>query len=160
MARYAVLGLALTLMMCGCASGAEVVVELSEEDSIREAVFRTQFEDNVSGQRENANAYFLSVEGGSDPSDELLRKFEGHTPAVKPVSASTLEAGTALVLDRESGLPGLIFDVGEIRWIKGDEVEVEGGYEEASESASGGVFRLRKVKDRWEVVASQMLWIK
>jgi hypothetical protein len=160
MVRYTLLVLALMLAFRGCSSGSEVVAELSEEDSIREAVYRYQFENNVSGQRENANAYYLSLEGGSDPSDQLLRQFEGHTPPVKPVSASTLEAGTALVLDQESGLPGLIFDVGEIRWLSDDEVEVEGGYEEASESASGGVFRLRKEAGRWQVVASQMLWIK
>ena len=100
------------------------------------------------------------MEGGSDPSPQLLKQFDDHRPPVKPVSASVLEAGTAQVLDRESGLPGLIFTIREIRWLSDDEVEVEGGYEEASESGAGNVYRLKKEGGRWKVVEAQMLWIK
>jgi hypothetical protein len=79
---------------------------------------------------------------------------------VKPASASTLEAGTALVVDTESRLPGLIFWISEIRWLGDDNVEVEGGYDEASESAAGNVYYLKREDGRWEVVGAQMLWIK
>jgi hypothetical protein len=159
---YAVLGLAVALVLgiSGCSSGSEIEAELSDEDRIREAVYRYQFADNVSGLGASASFYFLRVEGGGDPSSRLLEQFAGQTPAVKPVSASTLEAGTAQVVDRESRLPGLIFEIDEIRWLGGDEVEVEGGYEEASESAVGSVFRLAKEDGHWRVVSSQMLWIK
>jgi hypothetical protein len=147
------------LIICGCSPDRETT-DLSEEDQIRETVFRYQFDVNVSGLGDAANAYFLSVEGDKDPSAELLKQFEGHHPPVKPVSASTLEPGTAQVLDRESGLPGLAFRITEIRWLADDEVEVDGGYEEASESGSGNTYRAMKRRGQWEVVEHQMLWIK
>jgi hypothetical protein len=79
---------------------------------------------------------------------------------VKPASASTLEAGTALVVDSESRLPGLIFWISEIRWLGENNVEVDGGYDEASESAAGNIYYVQKEDGRWEVVGIQMLWIK
>ncbi len=154
----------LSLMIClafaGCSPDKPVGSQLSREDQIREAVFRYQFEFNASGLGKAANAYFLSVGDHKDPSPELLKQFEAHHPVVKPVSASTLESGTAQVLDKETGLPGLIFRVTEIRWLSDDEVEVDGGYEEASESATGNTYRVVKEAAGWAVVECQMLWIK
>ena len=158
--RDCLLALVVTLAICGCRCSLPAPTQLSDEDTIREAVFRYQFEFNASGQGKAANAYFLCVEGNSDPSSQLLAQFDGHQPPVKPVSASVLEAGTALVLDSESGLPGLRFWVEEIRYLSGSQAEVEGGYEEASESAAGSVYRLEKANGHWQVIASQMLWIK
>jgi hypothetical protein len=152
--------LLVALAIYGCSSDTKVDSQLSEEDQIREAVFRYQFEFNASGLGKAANAYYLSVEGDNDPSPLLLDQFEGHLPRVKPVSASELEAGTAQVIDRESGLPGLIFWIEEIRWLSDHEVQVEGGYEEASESGSVNIYLLEKTGDRWEVVGTQMLIIK
>jgi len=158
--RHILTALVAVLVVCGCSSNREVATWLGEEDQIREAVFRYQFEFNVSGLGQAANAYFLSVEGNKDPSAQLLKRFDGHRPPVKPVSASMLEPGTAQVLDRESGLPGLIFGIAEIRWLSEDEVEADGGYEEASESGTGNTYRVVKEAGRWEVVGCQMLWIK
>jgi hypothetical protein len=160
MIRYLLMVIVAALIICGCSPNREATTHLSEEDQIRETVFRYQFEFNVSGLGDAANAYFLSVEGDKDPSAELLERFEGHRPPVKPVSASTLEPGTAQVLDRESSLPGLIFGITEIRRLTDNEVEVDGGYEEASESGSGNTYRVVKRERHWEVVECQMLWVK
>jgi hypothetical protein len=133
---------------------------LSEQDQIREVVFRYQFEHNVSGQKQAANSYYLEVEEGADPSPQLLAQFVGHHPPVQPVSASMLEAGTALVLDRETGLSGLIFRVDEIRWLGEDAVEVDGGYEEASESGSGNTYHVTRGEEDWQVVGMEPGFIK
>jgi len=160
MIRNMILALLVALVLCGCSSDRKANAQLSEEDHIREAVFRYQFEFNASGLGEAAAAYFLSVEGDNDPSPQLLEQFDSHLPQVKPISASKLEAGTAQVIDRESGLPGLIFWIEEIRWLNEFEVEVEGGYEEASESGSVNIYRLQRKGDRWEVVEDHMILIK
>jgi hypothetical protein len=160
MIRNSLLTLLVLLTLYSCSSGLKGVSPLSEEDQIREVVFRYQFEFNASGLGKSAYAYYLSIEGNDDPSPKLLKQFEGYLPQVKPVSASELEPGTAQVIDRETGLPGLIFWIGEVRWLSNYEVEVEGGYEEASESGSVNIFRLEKKGDRWEVVEAQMLLIK
>ena len=159
MMRLIPIAVALVLLVCGCSSTEQTPTQLSEEDQIREAVFRYQFEFNASGLGEAANAYFLSVEGEQDPSPQLLERFDGHRPPVKPVSASNLEPGTAQVLDSETGLPGLIFRITEMRCVSDDEVEVDGGYYEASESASGNTYSVVKQGGSWQVVDLQAHWI-
>jgi hypothetical protein len=160
MARHLAILLIVVIIGFGCTSENIIESQLSEEDRIHEAIFRYQFENNASGWGKEANVYFLSVGNYEDPSPELLEQFSGHIPVVKPVSASTLEPGTAQVLDIETGLPGLIFRVDGIRWLSDNEVEVDGGYDEASESATGNIYRAIKQSDGWEVVDCQMLWIK
>ena len=56
-----------------------------------------------------------------------------------------------MVLDQECRVSGLIFWITEIRWLGEEEVEVDGGYQEASESAAGNIYRLEKREGRWEV---------
>jgi len=160
MRRSPVVVLVVALVICGCSLGPRIATRLSEEDQIREAVFRYQFEFNASGLGTSANAYFLCVEGGGDPSPELLQQFRRHRPTVKPASASALQPGTAQVVDSDSGLPSLLFLIRQIRQLGTDSAEVEGGYEEASESGSGNVFRLERRDGRWQVVEARMLWIK
>lgn len=63
------------------------------------------------------------------------------------------------MLDGETGLPGLIFRITEMRWLSDDEVEVDGGYYEASESASGNTYSVVKQGGTWEVVGLQPHWI-
>ena len=148
------------LLLCRC-SAAEQGESLSRTgDDIREAVFRHQFEFNASGWRESASAYYLSFEEGKDPGPEFLHRFADHRPVVKPVSASTLEPGTSQILDKSTGLPGLVFRIDEIRWLSDDRVEVDGGYDEASESATGNTYRLVKESGRWVVSDVEMHWIK
>jgi hypothetical protein len=159
MVRYTLLALIVILLAFGCSPDTPVTEHPSEMDQIHEAIFRHQFESNASALGQSATAYFLRV-GDQDPDPHLLRQFADHHPPVKPVSASNLESGTAQVQDSESGLPGLIFWITSIRWLGSDEVELQGGYEEASESAAGSAYHLRKGNTGWEVVSSQMLWIK
>jgi hypothetical protein len=148
------------LLAIACSPGEPPQAPLSEEDQIREAVYRYQFEHNASGQGKSANAYYLGLGHADDASPELLARFEGHTPPVKPLSASKLEPGTALVVDRETGLPGLAFLITGIRWLGDHEVEVDGEYQEASESAAGSAYNLVKENGQWRVVDAQMHWIK
>lgn len=47
-----------------------------------ETFFRYKFENNASAQQQDAEAYFLEIEG-EDPSPEFLARFKGHSPPVK-----------------------------------------------------------------------------
>jgi hypothetical protein len=149
-----------SLLAIGCAPAEPPRAVLSEEDQIREVVFRYQFDFNSSGLGTSASSYYLALGQGNDPSAELLARFEGHTPPVKPLSASELEPGTAQVVDRETGLPGLTFLITDIRWLRDHQVEVDGEYQEASESAAGRTYHLLKENGQWHVIDSQMHWIK
>jgi hypothetical protein len=139
----------------GCAPPKE---ELTPEDQIREAAFRDRFEKNSSALGEDAACYFLRVEGGADPSDDLLAKFEGHSPSVKPASSCTIEEATGAPIDPETGGRSLIFEVGAIEWESPDQVEVDVVYREGNQSAEGGVSTAVQVSGEWTVTKYVMVW--
>jgi len=97
-------------------------VRSGDEDDIREAVFRFQFDHNASGLQQNAKVYFLSLgKGDKDPSDEFMERFRGQKPPVKKVSQGTVSVTG--VKDKETREQGLIFRVTSIKWISHTEID-------------------------------------
>lgn len=134
----------------------------AQENDIREAVFRYQFQHNASGAQQTAEFYCLSLGEYSnelDPDDELMQRFQGHKPAVKKISQCVYgpEMG---VQDADTGQSGgLVFRVTHIEWISDTEVKVEGGYYEGGLSASGNIHWVVRQGNRWVVTKDQMQWI-
>jgi hypothetical protein len=121
------------------------------EDAIREAVFRWQFDHNISGQQQKAQVYFLSIgEKGGDPSDAFMKRFADRKPPVRKKSACTADAYKG-VWDKQTGEEGLILRVTNIKWNSDTEVEVTGGFYAAGASASGNTYTLKKEKGKWKV---------
>jgi hypothetical protein len=131
----------------------------SQEDDIREAVFRWQFDHNVSGQQKKAKVYFLAVgEKYSDPSDQFIKRFADNKPPVRKRSECTADAGKG-VLDKKTGEQGLLFHVTSIKWKSDAQVEVEGGYYEAGLSASGNIYTLKNERGKWKVTNDKLVEI-
>jgi len=151
---------AVLLMCLVCAASCAVPAEsirAKAEDEIREVTFRYQFLHNASGLQQNAKIYFLAIgEEGGDPTDEFMERFADDKPTNKKESQAKLGDG---VKDRDTGERGLIFRVGNIKWVSDTEVEVEGGYYEAGLSSSGNTYFLKKQKDKWVVTKDVMHWI-
>jgi hypothetical protein len=138
------------LLMCvwACPGSAD---RLSQEDDIREAVFRYQFDHNASGQQRNAQVYCLAVgDKQGDPSEQLIKRFGDHTPPVRKMSECSTSPVKGVV-EKRTGKRGLVFRVTNIRWISELEVEVAGGYYEAGLSSSGNTYTVTKPHGRWEV---------
>ena len=143
----------------GCASIASGAPRLSQEDNIREAVFRYQFNHNASGQQQRAAFYCLAVgEKRSDPSDEFMKRFADHKPPVRKVSECQIDPSKG-VIDKRTGTSGLVFRVTGITWISDSEVEAAGGYYEAGLSSSGNTYTLTKQHGQWKVSKDKMNWI-
>jgi len=131
---------------------------LAQEDSIREVVFRYQFDHNASGLKKDAAAYCLSLsDGRTDPSDQFITRFKGNQPPVRKISECGLV--NHVVTDVTTGKRGLIFRVTQMRWISGKEVEVVGGYYEGGLSASGDTYRVVRQHGNWYVSEDRMNWI-
>ena len=147
--------------LTGCAAGVDRAAQL---DDIREATFRYLFVKNASGLQQHAQVYFLSVIDPAtrkrrDSPVEFMARFATNTPRVADASAANSSVPTG-VQDKQTGERGLIFHLGGIRWISDTEVEVDGGYFEASESAAGSTYFLTKKDGRWIVEREEMHWIK
>lgn len=138
--------------------------DASAEDAawdVREAVFRHQFEDNASGQQQSVAYYFLALGNPTereDPPPEFLKRFEGHTPKVVPVSQSTA-ADNSAVIHQDDGKRGLIFQITNLQWIDETTAEVQGGYYEGNVSASGNLYRVEKRGDEWVVTDDRVMWM-
>jgi hypothetical protein len=137
-----------------------------QEDNIREAVFRYQFEHNESGHKKKANVYCLSIEKERDPSEAFIWRFNGHTPPVKKNSecALTNSLGTmkdpvGIVIDKSTRKSGIHFGIQRIEWKNSKEVEVRGGYFENSLSASINIYYVVPKYGGWLVKKSKLLSI-
>jgi hypothetical protein len=127
------------------------------ELDVLEAVFRYQFEHNRSGTRE-PDCIFLALAKRSDPPPELLARFADHVPPVEPVSAADPEGSSGVHRPRRAE-HGIIFGLTAIQWIDEDTVEVDGGYYEASRSASKDTYRVERKDGKWVVVSDKLHWI-
>jgi hypothetical protein len=133
----------------------------TQEENIREAVFRYMFEHNASGQKKNAGVYCLSLgeyDHEIDPSDDLMKRLEGNRPSVRKISECVVHPYES-VADRRTGKQGLIFRVTSIHWNSLREVEVACGYYEGGDSASGNTYTVVQRNGKWEVKTDKMNWI-
>jgi hypothetical protein len=151
------IGSLFVLGMQGEATRSKLELTAAEQDDIREAVFRYQFEHNASGQRQNATFYFLSYGKDKEPGDDFIVRFKDHKPPVKKRSQSSKVEGE--VIDKETGERGLIFSAVTIKVIDANKVQVDGGYYEGGLSSSGNVYTLERKEGKWIVTKDQMLWI-
>src|SRR5262245_40929716 len=108
----------------------------ADEDNIREAVLRYQFDHNASALQKSAEVYFIGFgQKAADPSDNFMKRFADNKPPVRKSSDSHFVRGKGL-LEKKTGKKGLEFSAITIKWISDTEVEVEGGYFEAELSSS------------------------
>lgn len=130
----------------------EILTPDSDHD-LFEAFFRYKFDNNFSGSQENAESYFLEIEG-QDPSPELLARFKGHSPRVKK--------GSEFILTREIEVDGeaIIVGNGVLFRIDGYKrfglfrkyVKISGGYAEGDLSASWATYIFVKKGGKWELL--------
>lgn len=150
--------LRIVILLCFVAAGlASDGGRAAEEDNIREAVFRHQFEHNASGQQRHAHAYCLAIMTGDqhkDPSHRFMTRFSHHKPSVR--KASDCHWTEIQVVENRWGRSALIFFVSDITWVSDTEVTVNGGYEEGNVSSSGNTYTVVKEKGKWTVVKDRM----
>lgn len=148
----------LTVLVGACTSSVALQSRGDETTAIQEAVFRYQFGHNASSRQESADYYCLGIKDRKDPPQELMERFAGHFPTVVPVSECSADIELGVSRGSVSGR-GLIFTVGDIKWVSAAEVEVAGGYYEGGLSASGNVYRLKNSGGVWKVIEDEMEWI-
>jgi hypothetical protein len=130
---------------------------LGAEDDVREAALRYWFVD--ASQFQNIKAYYLSfgsINSGIDPSDEFMRRFEGHIPPVR--LASQCEHATSSVRDRETGEIGLLFWTRRANWADDKNVEIESGWYLDGLGASGCVLHMALQNQDWIVKNRTACW--
>ena len=112
MNRFMMMAVAVMLLAaCGMAR-ADDDFRKREEDDIREAVFRYQFERLVFAEMRSVQNYYLSFgENDQDPPNDFMKRFSACKPPVKKVSSCSGSKSGHPVKDKKTGESGLIFRV-------------------------------------------------
>ena len=130
----------------------------ADADDVREATFRHMFKKNASGQKQTAHVFCIDLENDTSAPAAFVARFRDVKIPVKPGSACN--ASTPLgVVDRSNGAQGLQFRIDGITFADAEHARVEGGYYEASLSASGNTYTLEKKNGKWIVTKDVMHWI-
>ena len=140
-------------LICLTVSG-HVTAKVSDEDDIREAVFRYQF-----WTYKTPHIHFLSIdkdEKKQDPSEHFLKRFADLKVRIKKISAAIKipQDGSVRCKDKETGEPGMLYQVHLVRMISEGVAEAEGlvysdiNFVLGITNATYSVFRQ---KGKWEV---------
>jgi TonB family protein len=123
---------------------------LEEEAHIREAVVRYRAAEEM-GEGKGRCVLFLEIKG-EDAAEALLERLTRDGIAVRK--------GSAARNGPHDGMhDGLILDVGYVRWIAGDLVEVNAMSYCGPLCADGGVYVVAKQRGRWTVLRYRRHWI-
>jgi hypothetical protein len=155
--RCAMLGtLGFAALVSGCTPN---INKAGEELKIRQAVLRYQFEHNASAS--HPAIFCIAISEGKTEVDAPANLIRGLNDAThKVVKSSDCDGNEGNgVIERSSGKLALMLNIGPVKWLTPDEVVVDGGYYEASLSASGNTYRLKKVSGVWRVIKDEMNWI-
>ena len=128
------------------ASGNSTEKRAAELD-IHEAVIRFQ----IKTWDLEASSYCVSI-NGKTPSKELLKRLNPLPVKIASGCRKKTIAGVQMsVLDKQTGKRSVIFDVGSIRWLKGGEAEVDGGYVCGSLCMAAGTYHVIRDQTGWTV---------
>jgi hypothetical protein len=120
----------------------------AQEDDIRETVFRYQFKN----AEISAAYHFIAFEDKSPP-ETFLRRFKDDDPPVRPLSDARIEKKPIrTVVNKKDEQGGIIFHVGQIKWISDVKADIQGSYDcgDNCEGASG-IYHATKQDGRWAV---------
>ena len=146
----------LLLLFGFLSSSSQDIANLSQENGIREAVFRYEFEHNASGLQKRAYVFCISVGyPEADPTTELLKRFHGNKPPVLKASACGYK-NEIQVVEIRTGKPSLIFTAGDVRMLSSNIAQVTGGYFEGNVSSSGNTYRVENKVGKWVVTKDEM----
>ena len=135
---------------------------LSDEDSIREIVFKKilpqKFE--VSNSDEYLKDFYLDVDGGKDPSNDLLKKINDYysDTGIKIMKISECyisESLGSVVLNVLTEKQGVLFSVSKIDWENKDEVKVTAGSYIGNLGSNSCRYTLTRRVGKWEITNAE-----
>lgn len=122
-----------------------------DEDDIREAVFRYQFQQYDAKGSRNFTVY-LSVGDPQGPSDDFMKRFRKEMPFVK-------KSAEAVISPTEGVKNGIILIAEEVNWTHPDRAVVSGGYYIASLGAESNLYTVQRKNGKWAVTDVRLEWI-
>ncbi|HLJ56461.1 MAG TPA: hypothetical protein VKT77_15590 [Chthonomonadaceae bacterium] len=107
------------------------------------------------GAERTYKAYYLEIGRGKDPGPDLVKRFHGNKPAVKPVSRSRINLKAKnpflyAVEDRKTHLTGVIVRVGAVSWLA-HRAKVHGGLYSGYRSGTESLYTVVRTRSGWTI---------
>ncbi len=134
------------LLLLGCTRAVAPGQSPEGDEAIFEAVLRELI------TSVNADAYYLDIRG-ADPSEALLRRFNGRAPRVRKQSQRKVDES------RGPKRLAVTLWINDIRRVSDTEAEVKCGYHASPRSAAGWTYRLHWSDGAWKTIASRADWV-
>jgi hypothetical protein len=123
--------------------------------AVCETVFRYQLQQPLVDPPQPLR-YYLALRG-RDPDQALLGQLRELIPRVQPLSHCRV-SGRDGVVDRVTGVRGVILQVARLTWRHVTAAEVVGGYYLTHRQAASFRYYLESHDSRWAVTAAHLLW--
>lgn len=128
--------------------GASESPRAAQEDNIREAVIRYQIK-----KLELVVAYHFIAINGKNPPEAFILRFRDLDPPVRPISESlSVKKPMRAIMSRKDQKQGVIFRVGDIKWISDAKVDVESSLECGDScDETSGLYHVTSQDGKWVV---------
>ena len=125
------------------------------EAAVCEVVFRSQLQQPLVDVAQPLR-YYLAQQG-RDPDEALLHRLRAVVSEVHPLSHCRVSARGGVV-DRATGVRGVILQVARLAWLHAAAVDVVGGYYLTHRQAAGLCYHVAYDGHHWAVLTVQLLW--
>lgn len=135
-------------------------INLTDEDLIREIIFREILETPCSNSDKSSKVYYLSIAGGKDPSEGLLKKLADCKIILKKMSESIISADDSrafseILPNRED----ILFSVSKLDWQNKNEVKATATRGTDNLGSNGYTYILKKEKGKWKIVSVESCFV-
>jgi len=142
-------GIALSLTACHGAQTARPAI-CSDPAAAQAAFVSHIFADNASAIGQGAAAVFVALPDGDEADPVFLAKIRDISPRLAPATQAQVDAA-GVIRDPKTGGRALLIRIRRFSMTGPASAEIQGGYEEASLSASDAVYELRCERDVWTI---------
>ena len=142
-------GIALSLTACHGAQTSRPAV-CSDPGAAQAAFVSHVFADNASSIGREAAAVFVALPDGDKADPAFLARIRDVSPRLAPAAEAQVDA-SGVIRDPQTGGRALLIRIRRFRMTGPASAEIQGGYEEASLSASDAVYELRCERDVWRI---------
>lgn len=135
-------------------------VSLTDEDLIREIIFREILDIQCSSSNKTSKVYYLSIDGGKDPSESLLKKFADCKVIIKKVSESIFSADDSRAfLDVLPNDEDVLFSISKLDWKSKNEVKASATRGTGNLGSNGCTYILKKEKVKWKIISVESCFV-
>lgn len=136
----------------------KIVWNLSEDDKIREIVFKKILENRILKPNKSYN-YYLAIDNGKNPSKDLLGKLSADFNIIFKNLSDSLPEKDEIIPDNFLEGKGMLLRIYKLERNSKEEVKVSGGSYLGNIASDGCDYTLKKKEGKWNIISIDNCYI-